>query len=66
MLIAGGALRTMRLVNKATSNYHVDALHAVQLVQSSFRQRNTRTHHAASLITTARLHAIDAASGHDF
>ena len=28
MLIAGGALRTMRLVNKATSNYHVDAQHA--------------------------------------
>ena len=28
MLIAGEALRTMRLVNKATSNYHVDAQHA--------------------------------------
>ena len=64
MLIAGGALRTMRLVNKATSNYHVDAQHAcaarlksgLEIAQDGFCHE----------FGTHRLHAIDAASAHGF
>ena len=39
MLIAGRALRTMRLVNNATSNYHVIAQQPGKSVTKSFRQR---------------------------
>ena len=61
MLIAGGALRTMRLVNKATSNYHVDAQHACAAREhGASRQAGFFTGFVGHL-GNARLHAIDAA-----
>ena len=65
MLIAGGALRTMRLVSKATSNYHV-------IAQRSCKMRvNTKLHRQLGFFRTrvskpTLLHAIDAASGNHF
>jgi hypothetical protein len=60
MLIAGRALRTMRLVNNATSNYHVDAQRScaarepqVCIASSGFFRTWDESH---------RLNAIDAAS----
>ena len=71
MLIAGGALRTMRLVNKATSNYHVDAQHAcaARYKVGNFANRLAGIETLAkktALTRPHRLQAIDATSGHDF
>ena len=63
MLIAGGALRTMRLVNKATSNYHLDAQHACAApAKSASPTLLAACKTLAKAKTAAPLHAIDAAS----
>ena len=67
MLIAGGALRTMRLMNNTTSNYHLDARHACAAREhglNTARRISPEPGFSRVLSDTlgnARLHAIDAA-----
>ena len=61
MLIAGGALRTMRLVNKATSNYHVDAQYARAALNTAHLARAGFFHGFCWTPRERTLHAIDAA-----